>query len=141
MSQLLLARTWLSFIKTYPTNALVAQNQLGAPNIYCSSAKQYICTQTVTEAQFMCTASKLFQAQCVHHKSLVAKWMLQCQTQRQITADKLLTHLQLREIAKAKLIFPKPKTAYLINIVRYLRILQSYTNLTYDCLLQRSLTE
>ena len=37
MSQLLLACTWLSCIKTYPTNVLVGQNQLGVPNIYCSS--------------------------------------------------------------------------------------------------------
>ena len=33
MSQLLLARTWLSCIKTYPTNALVGQNRLWAPVI------------------------------------------------------------------------------------------------------------
>ena len=77
--------------KTYPTNALVGQIQLGAPDIYCGSAKQYICTQNGTEALFMCTASEMFQAQCVHHKYIVAKWMLQgaqvqrldlCQTQR-----------------------------------------------------------
>ena len=63
--------------KTYPTNALVGQIQLWAPNIYCSSAKKYICTQTGTEALCICTASELFQAQCVHHKYLVTKQMLQ----------------------------------------------------------------
>ena len=60
MSQLLLARTWLSCIKTYPTNALVGQNQLGAPNIYCSQSVHL--KQTGTEAEFMFKASKLFQA-------------------------------------------------------------------------------
>jgi hypothetical protein len=61
--------------------------------LQCARGTLYnMCTQTGTEAGFMCTAVKLFQAQCVHHEYPVAVQMLQG---AQGTVHKLLQRLDL----------------------------------------------